>query len=279
MRVYFDIGFDSRGLSRVITNLSRYLPAGWEVAGDEDSSDMNIIHVVGRHDHIARRCQRTLERGGQYAIIQYVLQSCRNPNPADWQEIWKGARAVWSYYALPTDNLYHAPLAADPTIFYKMDLSKRYMVGSSGNNFLNECIGEVHLATWQAGGRACHVGESFDHNPIVDYFTGVPDDDLRKIYNHCDRFATLRRKDGFEMPAIESMLCGVRPVLFDTPNYRQWYDGLADFIPEAGVGEVVGRLKHLFKQAPRPMTEAEIGEVKHRFDWQRSVEGFYQCLS
>jgi len=280
MIVYFDPGFDSMGIGRIVTQMQKYLPEGNMVAGDPDSTELTVIHVIGRRDHVLNRAKRILSMGGQYAICQYVLESSRNPNPEDWREIWDGAKVVFSYYNLPTKNLYHAPLAADPNIFYKEEQQKKYVVGSNGYDFKNECIGEVQLATWNVGGRGVHVGLNFNSNPIVDYYTNIPDDKVREIYNSCEHWSALRRKDGFEMIAVEAMLCGIRPIMFDTPNYRQWFNDLVDFIPERGVDETSGNIKHILKHGPRDLSTTEINAVKNIFSWEKTMKGFWErCLN
>ena len=255
-----------------------YLPASAELAANPSEADLVVMHVTGKKEHRTLEAQEYIKQGKSYAVIQYAMKSTCNPNPADWMPLWNGAKVVWSYYDLPAPNFYRAPLGAGSDLFYRQDLEKKYVVGTVGNCFQAECIGEVHLAVWQASGRAVHVGEPFDKSPIVDYVSNVDDDALRGIYNSCTHFSSLRRKEGFEMPAVEALLCGVRPIMFDTPNYRQWFDGLAEFIPEAGIAETVASLKKIFKSKPKPVTDKEIEETKNRFDWKRSVEGFWeQC--
>ena len=276
MKVFYNDFRNSWSILRITNALGEYLPAALETVLDPAQADLIVMHVTGRREHRTCEAQEYLKQGKSYAVIQYAMKSTRNPNPEDWQELWKGAKVVWSFYDLPAPNFYHAPLAAGSDRFWREECEKKYMVGTVGNCFQAECIGEVHLAAWQSGGRCVHVGEPFDKNPIVEYYSDVEDDILRNIYNACTHFASLRRKEGFEMPAVEALLCGVRPILFDTPNYRQWFNGLAEFIPEAGVPETVASLKKIFKRKPAYVTESEIQETKNRFDWKRSVEGFWE---
>lgn len=281
IRAFVDVGYASYGISRVAFNLAKYLPPEVDIA-TEGAVDMTVLHVNGRHDHALRRASNILAQGNQYAVIQYVLQSCRNPDPKDWIELWSNAKVVWSYYDLRkyVPDLYHAPLAADPEKFYKQDMEKKYLVGTNGNTYGAECIGEVQHAAYYAGGNAVHVGEKFNSDPIVEYFTNIDDNRFREIYNQCRWFSCLRRGDGFEITAVEALLCGVRPIMFDTPNYRQWFDGLAEFIPEVGSGEVAGRLKRIFKNGPKPVTDAEIQETKNRFNWEKIINGFWErCMT
>ena len=277
MRVFFDVPFESRGIRRVALQLAMYLPEDIEIATDPRSADLTVIHVVGRHDHNVERAQDYVNLGHKYAVIQYVLNSCRNPDPEDWVDLWNGAKVVWSYYDLhkwcPT--LYHAPLGVLSDKFYKKDVEKKYLVGTIGSEPNSECFNEVRLACFNAGGRMLHIGKKFAEDPIMDCVENVSDDELRYYYNQCKWFSSLRKDDGFEMPALEALLCGVRPIMFDTINYRQWYNNFAKFIPERTVGDTVRNLKKILVTEPDVVTNEEITEIKERFDWKTLVEGFW----
>lgn len=278
MRLFFDVGFYDHATARVALNLTKYMPKDAVLTCGPESAELVILHVVGRHDHVAKAAAKMRANGQQYAIIQYVLGSCRNPDPKDWLEIWGGAKVVWSYYDLHeyVPGLYHAPLAADPDIFFKENAEKKYMVGTVGQTYQAECFGEVRLAAFQAGGKVLHIGPPIAPDPNMEWFQDVTDDQLRLLYNQCHHFSALRRKDGFELIAVEALLCGVRPVMFDTPDYRFWFDGLADFVPEDNPGEVVAHLGMLFRSKVKPVTDAEIEETRLRFDWKKVVTGFWE---
>jgi len=275
VNVYFDLPRESRGMGRVVFNLDKHLPAGLSRVTNPDDADLVVLHVNGRRDHRTRQARAVVESGRKYAVIQYVLQSCRNPNPLDWLELWGGAACVWSYYDLRqyVPGMYFAPLAADPDIFYPEQIEKKYIVGTLGKDYPKECIGETRRAAFLLG-RTVHIGPEFVRDPNNDTFENLTDDGVRRVYNQCHWFSVLRREDGFEMPGLEAALCGVRPIMFDTPNYRQWYDGIAEFIPEENSGKVIDSLKVLLAQPPRPVTERE--EIKTRFDWKRVVTGFWE---
>lgn len=281
MRVFLSVSFPSFGISRVVLQLEKYLPADFVITNDPTSADLTILHVIGRHDHNLERAKRILDAGHQYAVIQYTLNSTRNPDPKDWVGLWSGAKVVWSYYDLRKfiPGMYLSPLGVMSDIFYKEpETSKDYMIGTntSGSCYQAECIGESRVAVFRAGGRMLHVGESFGSDPSVDHFENVTDDEMRHLYNRCRWFSALRRKDGFELIAAEALLCGVRPIMFDTPNFRQWFDGLAEFIPEETVGETVRNLTRLLQDKERPVSESEILETKERFNWEAIAEGFWK---
>jgi len=280
VKIYLTPRRDARCLKRIETALRKYVPDDFEIVEEYTKADLYVMFVVGRRDHRTREARQILEAGKRYAVIQLVLGSCRNPNPADWKELWDGADLVWSYYDLPTDNLYRTPLAAEHDVFYKEDIEREYQVGSQSDDFVRECIGELQFALWyvRKEKRGAHVGTNFNSNPIVDYYENLSDDEMRTLYNKCKWFSCLRRKDGFEMPAVEALLCGARPIMFDQPYFRQWFDGLAEFIPEGSAQNVASSLMAVLKRDPAPVTPEEIEETRRRFDWQQIVEGFYARL-
>lgn len=276
MNVYFDNPTNSIAINRVVSNLERYMPENLERTNKENA-DLIILHVYGRHNHVAREVRSILEQGKQYAIVQYAMKSTRNPDPKDWMPIWDKAKVVWSYYDLPTPNLYLFPLAADPNVFFQVKLDKDFLVGTLGTKtcYGAECFGEVHLAAYQVRGKVVHVGEKFGENPIVTHYSNISDEELRLVYNRCNWFSSLRRKEGFEVTAIEALLCGTRPIMFASPDYLRWFDGLVQFIPEDTVGRTVGHLRDILR-GTGPVTDAEIEETKKRFNWERIIKEFWK---
>jgi hypothetical protein len=277
MKAYFDNPTNSIAIDRVVLNLERYMPKSIKRVADKNKADLIVMHVFGRNNHIKMEIESNKK---QYAVIQYALKSTRNPDPKDWETIWNNAKVVWSYYDLK--GFYHAPLAADPDVFKRTNVDRDYLIGTLSVKacYEAECIGEAHLATFRTRGKAIHIGETLIPNPIVRYVSGISDAELVDIYNRCKWFSCLRRKEGFEVTAIEALLCGARPIMFDTPNYRQWFDGLVEFIPESSVVNTAKHIGRVITGEPKPVTDAEIEEIKRRFNWKSIIEGFWKrCLT
>jgi hypothetical protein len=280
MKVYYDITFRSRGIERVISAFNKHTPASIEKVSNPNDADLVIFHVVGRHDHMLKDMEYFHNWGSKIAVIQYALQSTRNRNPNDWLQLWNGAELVWSYYDLGQycKNFYHAPLAAEPDVFYPENKEKKYLVNTTGDTYKVECIGEVRLAAWTVQGRTAHLGHKLDVDPNTDYFEDITDDELRGVYNSSKWCSSLRRKDGFELGAVEALMCGTRPIMFDTSNYRQWFDGLVTFVPECKPGELSGRLKRIFLNGLDTVSKEEIQETKNRFNWKEIINGFWNRI-
>lgn len=278
MKVFFDNNRKSFGIGRVVTNLDKHLPEGFERVKDPLEADLIVMHINGRRNHRHADMEKILARGQQYAVCQYVLKSCRNPDPNDWTELWGNAKVMWSYYDLReyVTDMYFQPLGADPEIFYREDVEKKFMLGTTGGNYKDECYLEGRMAAFMEQGKLVHVGESTPADPHVTLVKDISDDEMRNIYNSCKWFSVLRRKDGFEMPAVEAIMCGVRPILFDTPNYRTWFNDFATYIPETSPAETVRNLRNIIKTEPEPVTDDLIEAVKEKFDWKKLIAGFWE---
>lgn len=266
MNVNLNFNHDSKAIGRLDKALHMYAPADvtWT---DYDNADLVIIPVIGRRNHVWRLAGELLKQGRKYAIIQLSLRSTRNPDPNDWQEIWENAQVVWSYYWLDGNfNFYLSPLGADPKLFYPLNYPRDRLVGMTGTYTRAECLWEVEKAARNVGARALKI-------------RAETDEELNQQYNRCLYISGLRHKEGFEMPAVEGMLAGTRPILFDTPDFRRWYDGIAVFIPEGNVLHTVNQLTKLFSAEPEPVLPKEVMYTRYRFDWEHIIHGFFdRCI-
>ena len=85
----------------------------------------------------------------------------------------------------------------------------------------------------------------------------------------------LRKHEGFEMPGIESIFCGARPIVYDLPSFR-WYKGHAVFLNASfGPAEHSAELIAVLKQPPAVVTDAELTELRNKFAWQRIVPALF----
>lgn len=311
MKIYLELPEESRGIGRVYTALAARLPEGWELTKDSMEADHIVLHIVGRHDQNLRKAQWCKKYNIPYSVIQYCLRSTKNPNTADWFEIWKDARTVWSYYDLrqaladdgheleKTPNFYLAPLGVDTKVFKdrnktgsckvcgevydnhidkKHDFfpSRKYSILASSQHALSESARECVLASQEVGREMVFLGHELRRGSDVVCISGISDIELSDLYSHCEFVSGLRRIEGFELPAIEGLMCGARPVFFDKPHYRLWFDGIAEFIPEGTREEVVESLKQLFLKGTLPVSSGEKAFAKQLFNWDTIVEGFWK---
>jgi hypothetical protein len=263
---------DSRGIQRVVAALK------------ERPNDLpiRVFHINGRVERMRREIE---EWDGDYAIIQYVLRSTQKPSTAEWLPLWRDARLVWSYYDLPAlcaedgveadFDFYHAPLGISDEFRQAGTLPpKRYTVVTHGD-YLTQGTRECF---WAVPNGVAHVGKRFNR-PEVDFYEDISDYELACLYSSSHYVCGLRRHEGFELPAAEGLSCGARPLLFDRPHYRQWYEEHAEYIIEAPRPDVIEQLHALFQREPLPVTQAEQIWARGRFNWDRIIGGFYERLA
>jgi hypothetical protein len=107
---------------------------------------------------------------------------------------------------------------------------------------------------------------------------GIDDATLARVYSECHFVSGLRRVEGFELPAAEGLLCGARPIFFDGPHYRAWFDTFAEFIPEAASTTWSRRSRRFSGTGARPVTDAERADAARRFDWREIARGFWDRI-
>lgn len=198
---------------------------------------------------------------------------------------------MWSHYDL-SDKMpagsafYHAPLGVDGEVFRGNGHDRDLGVMTSGTvaGPEAESIEEVADAAWACGLKVVHLGprQVVGMNIRNEYtwksIDGVQDSKLAEYYGRCKWVSGLRQIEGFELPVIEGLACGARPIVFDRPDMRRWYDGLAVFVPVCHGNELVNRLVDIFLTDPEPVSDAERALVLERFRWSSIAKGFWSRL-
>ena len=205
MKVFANDVKENPAMKRIETAFKKYPPEGVEFVETEEEADLVIIYAFAHRKHVQYRAERLRAQGKKYAIVQLAVRSTANPGTDDWARVWTGAELVWSYYDLerlckedkthPIFKFYRAPLGVDTEVFHESQFRRdiTIIVGNSRDESVNECReaakGNIHML----GG-------------------GVDEGVLAQIYSQAQYVSGLRRKEGFEMPVIEGLMCGARPI-------------------------------------------------------------------
>lgn len=287
MKVFADNVIEDRAIDRISRALKKFAPSGIRFVTAKEESDLVILYANGRLHRFNNEIDSLLSQGKKVAIVQVAIRSTRNPSTADWLPLWKKAKVVWSYYNLKalcdedkttdTFNFYHAPLGVDEA-FREYQTRKKYIIATNGRGYSTESARECILAANAVGERVFHIGPVITNKPGVDFSQGMNDNQLAQKYSQCEFVSGLRRTEGFELPVIEGMVCGARPIVFDRPHYRRWFDGLAIFIPETERDDILKSLIEIFKKGAVPVTQDEIEKIRKRFNWKTIVEGFWKYI-
>lgn len=278
---------------RVAAALEEYAPADIEFVDDAGDAELVVLHAIG-YGETELEAHKATTAGKRFAVLQYCLRSTQKPNVEPWLPIWRSAAAVWSYYDLEQlaleDGfelgpvpLYLAPLGADSRVFSPGPVvageGARFAILTSGYVAQTEGVLEAVSASRSAGRRMYHLGPDLGLGAHVARGSDLPDAMLADVYRRCDFVAGLRRVEGFELPAAEGLLCGARPVCFDRPHYRRWFEPWARFVPEHDADVVTAALLELFTAGPGILTGDELEAARARFDWRELVAGFWRTVA
>lgn len=288
MRVYLELPTQSRGIRRVRDMLVKYKPESVEVVDTPKDAELEIIHVIGRHDSVELRIELLRRAQRPYAMIQYVIRSSMKPHTMDWVRMWENSRLVWSYYDLyalmDEDNtpgefpFLHAPLGVDTDIFYDKERERDFIIFASSQHALAEGARECAFAAKAVNMKMFFLGHELRRGDDVVCKSNLSDEAVANYYSRSEFVSGLRRIEGFELPVIEGLMCGARPIVYDKPHYRRWFNNFAIFIPEGTREEVIDSLIKIFKEGAEPITEKEKILAKDMFNWQTIIGEFWKRL-
>lgn len=294
MKVYIEPSTNlSRAMTRVEKALTRHAPDGCEIVTDQNAADLVILHVIGFD---VEQTVKTLRAGQRYAMIQHCLRSTQRPSTRDWLPLWRNASLVWSHYNLDAScreegtsldgvNFYLAPLGLDeaflsPPGYRPRDIgvmTSGYVAGPKA-----EAIEEVAIAAGIVGLPVLHIGPPPEGMATPgrhwSLLYNISDAQLAGFYRRSWWVSGLRHVEGFELPALEGLACGARPILFDRADMRQWYTGHCVLVPECSGQRLVDLLVELLSAVPPTVPPAERVEVLAQFNWERIAQGFWAAL-
>lgn len=269
----------SQAMVRVAKALEFYAPPGVTVVPDRELADLEVLHVIGYPETVARFEANAGVR--RTAMIQYCLTTTQEPDPKTWLPFWDAATAVWSYYDLAPRcrTLYYAPLGVDTRVFRPHPhLGKPFRLGMSGYVAESECLEECTQALVMNGSMGFHLGPStLNLGKHVISHLGMTDDILSQFWSMCHYVAGLRREEGFELPVYEGLACGARPIVFDAPHYRHWLGDHACYLTETDDPvRLIEDLRQVLSTDPVLVTSDERDWLRETFHWKTLAQGFWE---
>lgn len=299
MKVFLSpsIGLHSPAMVRIANALTKYLPPHYEIVNQIEQADLCIFYPIG-FDWTKHLAECTA-RGQEYALVQCCYRSSGGMFDM-WRPWWEKAIVVWSYLDLlevcltslrgpygQVDSIpfYHAPLGIDEafTLPLVTHPKRDYIVTTgtvhgSGQEAIEECwlaagrcnLYVVHIGSWPVGieqGIEIRDDVTWWNLTNVRCLSGVTDQTLRGIYQNARWTCSLRYVEGFELPALESLSCGTRSIVFTQPATTKWFFDYCDFVPESEGQELVNHLVRKFSGPYEPISQSVVDEVRSRFNW------------
>lgn len=286
MKVFFyrrpDLGM---AFLRIEHYFKLFAPKLFRWVGDINNADLAIVNIVGMED-----IYYTLNLQIPYVIVFH----CPLPDTNAIQEAFSRAVAIYSFLDLSNfkGNIMRGGWGVDPTLFYvEPFMEKQFTILATGMVAHTEALGEIYQACVRIGGRMLHAGPDVSHqirhlNPQYYYQQYFYDPNLLRLaYNSAKFVSGLRRDTGFELPVLEGLLCGCRPICFDFEVYRYYFNDFAIFIKQTGATftytdfeDITQQLVDVFQNKYTPVTKEEIEEAKKRFAWEVIVQKFWNFI-
>jgi len=281
MKIYYEPqSCQGRVMHNIADKLKKYAPEKYIFVKNYKEADLVIENIYGDHksvkavnndeiiEHLESKPFGVLFHG--FAIPKkYVLQN----EFFNW--CFKKAKFIYtpwdltSYYGFKLNNFLRGAWGVESEEFYRLIIKKRYIIAATGYVSSTEAIQEIYEACKIIKGKMLHLGHNFGFdNNIYENRSNVSIEEVRLIFNSSNYVSALRRSEGFELPAIESGACGVRPICFNNPHYTDWFKDFAIFIDETTSEGIVSQLVEILSKEPEPISEELRLDIKRRFDWK-----------
>lgn len=282
MKVYVDPLPKSLSIAmyRVALALRKTAPDNVEIVSRPELADVQVLHAIGPD-------ALNVLQAPHYAVLQYCVWTGA-ADPRVFWPLWQNALLVWSYYKLegvlqPHVPFYHSPLGVDGSVFSDRPWVPRD-IGCMSSGYVSgpaaEAIDEVAQAASRMGMSVVHLGPAHIEGmqfypPTWSNIMRVSDLELATYYRRAKWVSGLRHAEGFELPVIEGLACGARPIVFDRPDMREWYAPYAVFVPESNGEELIRHLMHVFSHEPGFVTQPDRDKLLHTFNWVTTAQGFW----
>lgn len=266
-----------RAMYRINAELRRQAPSDVEFVANAAEADLQVLDVIGHGSFDYLKLP-------SHVLLQHCYLTTETQDPQYWLTRFHRARLIMSYHDLPALTgahdfaFYRAPWGVDGTVFRNLGLPRTVAVLTTGHDHNGEAILECFSAARRLSLPVVHLGRNFGSANGVHCVEGVSDEELAVHYSRARYVSGLRRGEGFELPVLEGLACGARPICFDTPGYRHWFHEHAVFVPELAHDELIEALVEILARNPDPVTPEERAAVLERFNWHTIFGEFWSLL-
>lgn len=309
---FFTFRHLGKAMHNIHKNLVKHCPDWAEIVVDYDLADVTVEHSIGDHwasPFIQDRELSERIRNKDFIMLWHCF-SCKfgegNKN-SFYNWVVDNAKMIFTPWPMDLygfsnrDNIVISPWGYDEDVFYVQDAkrsreggrisryrdlisekNKKDLVLATGYVAAYECIEELYQACIRANKSLLHLGHNFGWDRKYYYnFQDVSDDLMREFYNRCFLVSGLRRGEGFELPIIEGLACGCRPVVLNNIHYTRWFKEHAIFIKEEDFDGVRDQLYNILNNSEKmciaPGCE-ERENIRKKFSWNTVAPKFWENL-
>ena len=266
-----------RAFTHISDALHKWTPDGMIWVSKMEEAHVAIVHVVGMGEIVHLDMKRPT------VIVQHCYFTA-NPDVADYPNYWEKSLFTTSFHNLPsyTDRkfqFYGMPWGADPDVFKRpdIDVKKDIKIMTTGEIADTECLDKVYNACQHIGHTMYHTGKNFGYDTrYYQNYSLLPEPDFVKFLQRSQYVSALRMMEGFELMAVEGLMCGARPITFSTDTYR-WFHKYAYVLDP--FEDIALQLTFILEKEPKPIGEEEYKEIVDTFSWKIIMKGFYNKLT
>ena len=257
-------------------NIIRYAPGDVVFVDEPDTADLQLVDITRLSDAEHIQCKN-------YIAHFHCHGEWSEENIKDYKDIFDKAVMVYTHLDVKGfDNLVRGPWGTDPFKFYYVKEAESLRIRTilnTGEIPQTEGIAECVKACEIIGGQLLHVGPNLGYRSAAYQFANnLTIDQMRSAYHTVRYVSGLRRVEGFEKPVIEGLLCGAKPICFDTPLYRYWYDGLARFVKEGTFQETTDDITKIFQEPYKAVTDEEREKALKKFSWKNVAKTYWNSV-
>jgi len=281
-KVYFERMVKNLWNSDNEVGFKMYAPSEYEFVNSPKNADFQILDITRISDKLYLRHDK-------YVVLFHCFGEWSEEDKSEYEELFRNAIMVYSHIDLTSmfpnidsNKFMRGPWGSQPDFwFYRPSISNDVVqILCTGEIAVTEGIRECIAACDLLGRRMLHVGHNLNfRNKSYSNVTNLTILEMRDAYNQSKWVSGLRRIEGFEKPVVEGLLCGARPICFDTPLYRYWYGDLARYVKEGTEEETFKDIVRVMKEEYAPVTQEEMERAIKKFSWKYVSRNFWNNVT
>jgi len=264
----------------------QYAPQGTEFVNELAADTVHCLHYIGQNPR-EDTCKifgsimdvPTLPKTARYILFLHLDNYYYPQYEQDFKKLVENALLIITHtheFVNYSCNLIEVPWGYEPTVFYVMNIPKRFTILTTGYVADSEAIDAVFIACYKTMTSMVHVGGALDPRWVTPTFTryeGIGDDQLRELYNQARFVSGMRRDPSYEMPIVEGYACGCQPICFEHAATKRYFKEFARFVPNEPAETLSVKLTEIFKQ---PIEVQPKTEILERFYWSNIMSNVWK---